>query len=219
MAEVLIRNAAELKAAFQPCPEAFNMMHRHMLNIADALRPMMPESTPYTVQVDPPRRRNDDSGYWFPPVMEVTVDGSRVCFDLDFREQYSGSWRPKATGKYSVVVGQYGDMKTFPPRKDLTYNYTGIAEVIHKLGIVTLNEGRDRRVKNSNDDMAKPLIKEFPWAGDMVKTSYWYIGHKSRKEIVAPLGHVFLDLGKLKLKPAEAAKVLEVLRDVLGKGA
>ena len=45
MAEVLIRNAAELKAAFQPCPEAFNMMHRHMLNIADALRPMMPEST------------------------------------------------------------------------------------------------------------------------------------------------------------------------------
>lgn len=53
---------------------------------------------------------------------------SNYAYNVEFKERHD--YRHRGTGEYNITVGDYGDRKTFPLRKDGTYNYAKIAEDI-----------------------------------------------------------------------------------------
>lgn len=59
------------------------------------------------------------------------IDGVDTRYIVDLEEVWSraSSWRSKPTGQYSFKVGSIGNgRKTFPQRKDGTFNYKAIGE-------------------------------------------------------------------------------------------
>lgn len=49
---------------------------------------------------------------------------------VDPMRRHVSPWRSEATGKYRVTVGDFGNKTMFPPRKDDTHNYEGIADKV-----------------------------------------------------------------------------------------
>lgn len=62
----------------------------------------------------------------------VLVDGINVGYylDLSFERSHISSWRSTETNKVRVTVGDYGNRRTFPQRKDGTHNYADIADTL-----------------------------------------------------------------------------------------
>lgn len=74
-----------------------------------------------------------------------------------FDEEYSGStWRQRPTGRIRIVVGDYGNRKSYPPLKDGGYSYDKIAdrllqEARKSIGNAISNE---RHKRNANAAVA-----------------------------------------------------------------
>ena len=104
---------------------------------------------------------------------KLTVDGIETSWFMEVKEEWSGAsvWiSQKRTGKLRVTVGEYGDRKSFPQRKDGSFNYGEIALLLVNRAGRKLMDQRMERNRISNRDAAKQLGDELglnDWSGIM----------------------------------------------------
>ena len=131
MTETIIRTAADLEKAFAPLPAWHREMHRHYINIAEALNAL---TTPdwidkelggfkITAHVAPSERGAD--GWKYP---RLFINGKQ-CYDVSMdEERHAGSWRRPTTGKIRLSIGGFGNRQSYPQRKDGSFSYEKIAQ-------------------------------------------------------------------------------------------
>lgn len=94
------------------------------------------------------------------------VNGDTVYMDIRQRYNRHGSYRrDEIPGSYDITVGNYGDKKRFPPKKDNTHSYANVAlEIISRYDKVIFGR-RDAEMrannKAANMDDATALRSEF----------------------------------------------------------
>ena len=105
---------------------------------------------------------------------KLTVDGIETSLFVEVKEEWGGGtsfWiSQKRTGKLRVTVGDYGDRKSFPQRKDGSFNYGEIALLLVNRAGRKLMDQRMERNRISNRDAAKQLGDELglnDWSGTM----------------------------------------------------
>lgn len=89
----------------------------------------------------------------------LIIDG-RPYTDIDFSYEHKGynSWHPKETDRLRIAVGPYGSRKSFPQKKDGSFNYRAIAEIIFE-GVVSHMVRAERdNVENGNNKLARKLL-------------------------------------------------------------
>lgn len=92
---------------------------RHLRKIAESIMPDHREGKA-------PRKRTwviDEENF------KLTIDGIDVSWMISFEKQWTNvsAWRSKPTGKMKFVIGDFGERRTYPERKDGTFNYVDIA--------------------------------------------------------------------------------------------
>jgi hypothetical protein len=87
--------------------------------------------------------------------LAIIVRGLHV--DVSYRisvgaEHDRSSGRSKPTGRYRLVVGDYRDRTSYPPRRDDSYNWEAIATKLIGYAARTAAQMRQRQVKEGNVD-------------------------------------------------------------------
>jgi len=104
----------------------------------------------------------------------LTVDGEST-YDLDIKEEWGGvSWKQKPTGKYFISVGNYGRRERFKQRKDGTFRYDDIANVLIRRATEKKNEQKKAVIREMGRHHAEKLRDELDvreYAGDFSITS------------------------------------------------
>jgi hypothetical protein len=60
---------------------------------------------------------------------KLFIDGVDCSWNYEFRAEWTNdTWRSRPTGRHRFSLGDYGSRKSFPQRKDGTFNYKAIAE-------------------------------------------------------------------------------------------
>jgi hypothetical protein len=90
----------------------------------------------------------------------ITIDGIRPQWE--FKERYTSStWRSRPTGTYQFTVGDWGDRKVFPQRKDGTFSYAKLAEqMLHQVQVVKVRQEL-RDAQENNKLFAAAIREEF----------------------------------------------------------
>lgn len=149
------------------------------------------------------------TGHTTEDVNTFFIDGVDCSFWLSFVEErtHLTKWRSSATGKLRLTVGDFGNRKSYPQKKDGTHNYEEIARVLRGYAARKTASRKAEAMRAKNDAAAVAIAKEFnlpSYCGLVVPSS------------AAP-GKVMLDLSKVyktTMTPEHARKVLQALRDL-----
>lgn len=95
----------------------------------------------------------------------MAIDGIPVHSQMSFNQDYSAGsgrfgWGSKPTGRMSIVVGDYGDRKRYPQRKDGSHSYGKIAEDLVYYATRKLVTNKLELQRRSNDHAAQALRQE-----------------------------------------------------------
>lgn len=92
----------------------------------------------------------------------ITVDGINVTgrFRIEEERAHQSKWRSSPTGKYRVVVGDYGHRTSYPQRKDGGHNYEAIAHCLLGHARQEIANTQARAVAEQNAWVAEKLVKE-----------------------------------------------------------
>lgn len=91
---------------------------------------------------------------------EILIDGFRPWWE--FKERYTSSgWRSKPTGTFQFSVGDYGERKVFPQRKDGSFSYLKISqEMVDSVRVAKARKQRNDAQK-TNEQVADAVREEF----------------------------------------------------------
>lgn len=136
------------------------------------------------------------------------IDGIDCSFWLHFVEERAriSSWRSKPNGKLRLTVGDFGDRKSYPQKKDGTHNYYSIAVTLRGYAHRRLAEQKAQVNRVRNNQAATDIANEFnlPQYHALVVPSAHVVGN------------VMIDFSKLNahtMNPDKARKLLQALRD------
>lgn len=96
----------------------------------------------------------------------LVIDGVEVRYVLSFREDWTKGYGvmsrgAKPTGKYRIVVGNYGsDRRQFPQRKDGTHNYVEIARLLVDYVDRTKTKANLERTRQKNKRYVEGLVSD-----------------------------------------------------------
>lgn len=67
----------------------------------------------------------------------LTIDRQNVSYDLTFREERTAlsKWRSAPNGKTRLIVGDYGNRRSFPEQKGGKHNYAEIARLLTGIAV------------------------------------------------------------------------------------
>lgn len=109
---------------------------------------------------------------------DFTVDGVSVRWYIDFKEERTKiwSWGSTPNGKYRVTVGDYGNRKSFPQRKDGSFNYVDVAAILighakQKLALKAAETQTSRNMKVAQKFAANHGLKVDGYSGLIVRPS------------------------------------------------
>lgn len=189
---------------------------KHAEAIVEALRALNVDAT-----IEPPHDAYRDY-----PVIVIAMHGQWNRYCVQFDHSYTGStWSRTSKRSYRVRVNIGGDAKSYPMRKDETFNYAGIAKDVAER-IETMRQiaeafaekeatiasaeafaGEVKRALGVPEDGA--LI-----AGVIRSSSYDGRGRHCVHASIARAGHVFVKVGTLELTPEAARVIYEALTAV-----
>lgn len=134
-----------------------------------------------------------------PSSLNIELNGEKVYVRIRWdNAMEGGSWRPRPTGKLLMKVGDYGDTKVYPQRKDGSFNYEGAA--LHVWGNIctALRQQELAAAKKSNAQQVKALREEFGLGeySEVVRASFYDLGSHGRgRDYVAPEGQLYFKFG------------------------
>jgi len=64
--------------------------------------------------------------------------------------RHISAWRSEPTGKTRIVVGDYGNRKSYPQRKDGTHRYADIADTLYQYARRRVAENTARKIQEAN---------------------------------------------------------------------
>lgn len=145
------------------------------------------------------QRVHEEYGY---PIYDFFVDGEDVCFDIHIEDDYEkvSSWRSRPTGHKKVVIGFYGDRKTFRKRKDGTYNWKLMGEKLQEIAATRRRRKEHEAAVNASSAKAANLRQELGLST-----------YCSAIDCSGDAGKVKLRVGDLVLTPDKAKEVVEAL--------
>lgn len=90
----------------------------------------------------------------------ITIDGIRPIWE--FKERYtSSSLHSRPTGTYQFTVGDWGDRKVFPQRKDGSFSYAKVAEqMLHQVQVAKVRKEL-ANAQTANHSAAAAIREEF----------------------------------------------------------
>jgi ribosomal protein S19 len=95
-----------------------------------------------------------------PSFIGLTING-KTYHDIDIKKEFSGSkWYSSPTGKIRISVGDYGHKQSFPQKKDGSFSWNKMAEVIVNDLVQQLNWTKKRNVTETNAQIVVELGKE-----------------------------------------------------------
>ena len=118
-------------------------------------------------------------------------------------------------GRLRMVVGDYGERKSLPQRKDGSFNYEAAAQHL-SIKVAELKSKRDTEARIMKNASYEEAIREefnLPAHSDIIKTSRGHhvgeIGRASRRWVsyAAPVGMVYLSLVNT-VTPEQARAIL-----------
>lgn len=212
--EQIIRTAADLEQAFAKKPDLFVKIEGHLSVIASAvLGRFNRDGFKLTFVIEKSRQFED---HWTKPTIEFFVNGKRVYGSgVEFNEQINGTgYFAKASGKYRVTVGAYGDRQSFPERKDGSYNYDSIADKLMVLINAEVADQQRAVIRDSNADALAALRAKHGLDQYDTKVTTTHHHKYGSGEMVSPEGQVFVKLGVQTLTFEQADKLLTFMKDL-----
>ena len=96
-----------------------------------------------------------------PSSARILING-KPYYNIEFKSEYSGphSWRSSPTGKMRLIVGDFGNNTSVPQRKDGSFTWSKVAEVIVNEIIGEMRWLEKRNTTDTNNDIARKLAKE-----------------------------------------------------------
>lgn len=93
---------------------------------------------------------------------ELTIDGVTMGYWLEFSEERTkvSSWKTRPNGKVRITVGQWGERRSFPQRKDGTHNYEEIASELVAYAAKRNAVDAASKLYEQNKPLAKALREE-----------------------------------------------------------
>lgn len=137
--ETLIRNKADLDAAFAPKPDKPKGIVQYeiaIVAIAAAINAMnIVEGITITATTTPSKLTKDSFGAWRWDGGGITLyaNGDKYPYHMTVslnEYQKTTGWRSTPSGRYYVSVGDWGSKKLFPQRKNGSFDVKGIAEIL-----------------------------------------------------------------------------------------
>lgn len=163
---------------------------------------------------------------------EASYESGRILgvwVAIDERRSHTSSWSSKPTGTYSVVVGDYGDKKTFPPTKD-GHSYAKVAAEILSRVAAEIAAKKLAEEKLTKKKGATILAQELSRTLGLAESEYSSYeprisgrktvtypiggGRQEHKEYVPAEGKVYLRVGILELTPEQVLKLVPVLAEM-----
>ena len=140
----------------------------------------------------------------------IVIDGYDCSHLIDFVEERTSysTWRSKPNGKTRLTVGDFGDRKSYPQRKDGGYNYEDIAATLCHYAAKKIANDLALANRQRNTAEAAVIRKEFN-----LPEYHGLVNPSASKGAM-----VLLDFSKISpatVSPAKAREVLAALR-VLG---
>lgn len=151
--------------------------------------------------------------HWTLPTMRVAYRGADVPCCLRWEPEYRqlGAWRQQATGRLRMVVGGFGESRSYPPRKDGSYDYDAAASHLFGKVIKAHTEWTRAQTVKANANSLQRLKEQFKLgehsallaAREYVPGYRHYPGHEN----VAPEGKLLLRI-KAEVTPEQAEALL-----------
>jgi len=140
---------------------------------------------------------------------EFFIDGIGCSWWLQFVEERTriSSWRSSPTGKLRLTVGDFGNRTSYPQKKDGTHNYEAIAQALRGYAQRKIADQQAAANRQRNASAAQSIANDFnlPHYHDLVVPS----SHAEGKVTIN-----FSKINAVTMKPENARKVLQALRDL-----
>jgi len=224
--ETMITNATDLDMLFppeRPMPKVWAELHGHLTKIADELRKYSESDSKkhgMTFEVILQAPEQNDRREWRAPLLTAMVGERQMYFNIDYDAETSCASRwsmGRPTGRMRLCVGDCGARTSYPSRKDGTFSYDKIAMKLRAVMIHRAGEVVVERAKAANSGIVGALRDKhgLDYYDTRVSTSvYMNNGTNAKREVAAPEGCVYLDLGKLFLTHEQADRVLTLLHEM-----
>lgn len=141
--------------------------------------------------------------------------------DVNIEKHHSSTYygSDKHRGEKKIVVGDYGDRKSFFKTGSGDYNYGTIAAHIIKRVVAMQQEESRTMVQTKAKTTGVKIIERLKAEAGVESTtimvaSKWVTDHVNggRKEITAPEGMIYMDIGCIAVTPEQAHFVLAALK-------
>lgn len=177
----------------------------HLTRVAEELNKLRPVLHAEAVTETRERNKNwgDDDGEkeQFTVLLLKTDFGNITDWDIKAEHTNYSAWRSKPNGKSRFAVGYYGDRKSFPQRKDGTFNYPEIAQMmIHSMDRLHARQAKER-MANSNRELTERIREKVGYGVFKWVNSSEYASNK-----------VSVEVGTHHLTEEQAMKLFEMLK-------
>lgn len=153
--------------------------------------------------------RQGSEAYTVEDTNDIFIDGINCSTQLTFVDERTSvsSWRSRPNGKLRLTVGTFGERKSYPQRKDGSFNYADIASTLRGCASRKAAADKAQLMRRNNAHIATDI------AGEFNLTQYSSLVVPSS---AAP-GNVtinFKEINSHTMTPDKARKVLQALRDL-----
>lgn len=141
-AEAERENARKL-AAFNERKMWNDMRRPHLVRLVEEMNKLQAASDEKAELVEPDAEQFK---------MDIKLLGVSLIGDLAFKEEYqnTGRFSRRATGRYRLAVGGYGETTSFPQKNDGSFSYDKVALLLRNKALRTVSRNKAEAVRLNN---------------------------------------------------------------------
>lgn len=157
-AEAERENARKL-AAFNEHKKWNDMRRPHLVRIVEEMNKLQAASDEKAELVESDAE---------PFKMDITLLGVSLIGDLAFKEEYqsTGRFSSRATGRYRLTVGDYGEKTSFPQKKYGSFSYDKVALLLRNKAHRIVSRNNAEAARSANKEIVRRVMNAVGIEGD-----------------------------------------------------